>query len=205
MTRPTPILAFAALLLAAAPLAAQSSPDAASSRLEGFEARRERGNGRFVTREEVEQAHPARLTDLLRGVPGVRMVIDEDGKEQVRLGTRTGNRQSAAPTSPRGTSGSGGRGGATTPGGDPGATNAGTRPTVGALRDQGNAAPGDCPVVYYLDGIYFPLSRGESINDAVPARAVEGVEIYQRAGQVPSQFVRQGSDCGVIVIWTRKG
>ncbi|MDP3773203.1 MAG: carboxypeptidase regulatory-like domain-containing protein [Gemmatimonadales bacterium] len=43
-------------------------------RFEQFEARRERGTGHFITREEIERRRPINLPDLLRTVRGVRAV-----------------------------------------------------------------------------------------------------------------------------------
>lgn len=40
----------------------------------GFESRRRRLSGTFMTREEIEDAHPHVFTDLLRMVPGARIV-----------------------------------------------------------------------------------------------------------------------------------
>lgn len=39
--------------------------------LEGFYGRLERGQGRFVTREEIEARGPARVTDMLRTIPNL--------------------------------------------------------------------------------------------------------------------------------------
>jgi hypothetical protein len=42
----------------------------------GFERRRRRGFGHFLTREQLEQRHGARLSDFLRDVPSIRLVRD---------------------------------------------------------------------------------------------------------------------------------
>jgi TonB family protein len=43
-------------------------------RLAGFYQRRSRSSGgHFITREQIDQRHPAQLTDLFRSVPGVRI------------------------------------------------------------------------------------------------------------------------------------
>jgi hypothetical protein len=39
--------------------------------LQGFYGRLERGQGRFVTREEIEARHPVRVTDMLRSIPNL--------------------------------------------------------------------------------------------------------------------------------------
>lgn len=44
------------------------------ARLRGFHERRAAGFGRFVTREDIEKRDPGDSRDLLRGMPGVRVV-----------------------------------------------------------------------------------------------------------------------------------
>jgi hypothetical protein len=45
----------------------------------GFEERRRRGAGTFLARAEIERRAPTVVTELLRGVPGLR--VSEDGAE----------------------------------------------------------------------------------------------------------------------------
>lgn len=47
---------------------------ARDARLRGFYDRRAAGFGRFVTREDIEKRDPGDSRDLLRGIPGVRVV-----------------------------------------------------------------------------------------------------------------------------------
>lgn len=47
---------------------------AGDARLRGFYERRAAGFGRFVTREDIEKRDPGDSRDLLRGMPGVRVV-----------------------------------------------------------------------------------------------------------------------------------
>jgi hypothetical protein len=49
------------------------------SRLEDFERRRALGFGSFVTRRDIEERHPQLVTDLLRGLAGVSVVLDRHG------------------------------------------------------------------------------------------------------------------------------
>jgi outer membrane receptor for ferrienterochelin and colicin len=54
--------------------------------LAGFERRRERGFGTYFTREDIEARAPYVLTDLLRTVPGVRVITAGPfGEKAVRL------------------------------------------------------------------------------------------------------------------------
>jgi TonB family protein len=50
--------------------------------LAGFYGRMERGQGRFFTAEAIEQSNARRMSDLLRGIPGLRI-------DQRRFGTQT--------------------------------------------------------------------------------------------------------------------
>lgn len=50
----------------------------------GFYARLERGQGRFFTQEQLEQQVARRMSDLLRGIPGLRIEQRRSGAQQVR-------------------------------------------------------------------------------------------------------------------------
>ena len=57
-----------------------------------------------------------------------------------------------------------------------------------------------CPVQYFVDGQLI----GPGFNiDEIAAGDVEGLEIYRGASQVPPEFNRRTSACGVIAVWTR--
>jgi len=47
--------------------------------LAGFYQRLERGQGRFVTREEIEARRPVRVTDMLRGIPNLNASAPRGG------------------------------------------------------------------------------------------------------------------------------
>jgi hypothetical protein len=38
-----------------------------------------------------------------------------------------------------------------------------------------------------------------------PVGAIQGVEIYRGAAEVPGEFSGTDASCGVIVIWTKRG
>lgn len=59
-----------------------------------------------------------------------------------------------------------------------------------------------CPPLVYIDGMYMGSSAQFDL-EFVDVNAVEGVEIYNSIASLPLEFSRQGSDCGVISIWTR--
>lgn len=50
-----------------------------SLHIDEFYRRRERGQGHYITREEIEGRHTSRLSDVVRSVPGVRLVRTRGG------------------------------------------------------------------------------------------------------------------------------
>lgn len=54
-------------------------PTAADGRLAGFHRRLRRGHGHFVTREQIEQRDPSRLSHMFRQLPGLTVVRQEFG------------------------------------------------------------------------------------------------------------------------------
>ena len=59
-----------------------------------------------------------------------------------------------------------------------------------------------CTPAVYLDGSRFPL-MGESIDDLINPMALEGIEVYSHAVEVPAEFQGPFATCGVIGLWTR--
>lgn len=56
-----------------------------TGKLAGFEDRRRRGFGHFITPEEIEERNPQQTSDLLRGVPGVSVGPSRLGGAKVRI------------------------------------------------------------------------------------------------------------------------
>ena len=110
-----------------------------------FEGRRRSRPGTFLDREEIEARHPSLFTDILRMVPGARVVPTDPYNFTVRL-----------------------RGGC--------------RPTL------------------WVDGMQ--LLTEEGMDDLLMPMDVEAVEVYHSAA-LPVQF--GSSNCGAIVVWTRRG
>jgi hypothetical protein len=53
--------------------------------LAGFYRRRATGSGRFFTQEDIQKKAPARMSDLLRGVPGLAVSAQRTGVGNVRI------------------------------------------------------------------------------------------------------------------------
>ncbi|MDE2981640.1 MAG: carboxypeptidase regulatory-like domain-containing protein [Gemmatimonadota bacterium] len=63
-----------------------------------------------------------------------------------------------------------------------------------------------CFPAVYLDGIRIGSGRGPAeINDILNPVVVAGIEVYRRLGGMPPQYSGLGSDCGVVLIWLRRG
>ncbi len=74
----------------------------------------------------------------------------------------------------------------------------GTRGDADVTMSRAGSLP--CPVQYFVDGTLI----GPGFNiDEIAAGDVEALEIYRGASQVPPEFNRRSSACGVIAVWTR--
>ncbi|CAN5316432.1 hypothetical protein BH20GEM2_BH20GEM2_15050 [soil metagenome] len=144
----------------------------------GFYDRLERGHGLYVTRADLERTKPSRFVDVFRGVAGVRVISALQGEKLQMAGTSplqfTLKGQTPAELT-----------------------------TLADSISSAREAIGDCPVLYYLDGIAFQPSVNGVISDEVAVNAIEGIEVYRRMSSVPGPFRRAGADCGVVLIWTR--
>jgi outer membrane receptor for ferrienterochelin and colicin len=56
-----------------------------TSRIPGWDRRRDRGGGHAITHDEIEHRRPAKSVDLLRPVPGVRLLPGRGGDFRIRL------------------------------------------------------------------------------------------------------------------------
>jgi hypothetical protein len=73
------------------------------------------------------------------------------------------------------------------------------------FRRTGSRLPGgvSCPVAYYLDGAYLGTDATVNVDDIVEEHDLEAVEAYSGAASTPPEFNASGSECGVLVFWTR--
>ncbi len=153
---------------------AGEAPPFAPGPLKGFYERKRRGWGLHLAREDIEAKRPTQFTDILRNLPGVRVIV---------LGGRQyGVRMVGAPMRL-----------------DPTAYESFAR-RVRRGADEGDV-PG-CPVSYYIDGT--PFVPGEAGINEIFASEVEAIEVYRSASETPAEFLDSNSRCGVIVIWTKR-
>lgn len=73
--------------------------------------------------------------------------------------------------------------------------------------DIASGAPLACYMDVYLDGtqVYSSASRNQmplfNLNH-LDARTIRAVEVYTSTAQIPSQYLRTGAGCGLLMIWT---
>jgi hypothetical protein len=151
----------------------------------GFHERERAEFGHFITRPEIEARSPRVLTELLSLIPGVRVVQSSGGLTRAGIELR------------------------------------------GSVLSQG----GTCHPRVFVDGLVVirgdarlrgtdliglgatetqgdPAERPEiALNDVVMPEDIQAIEVYRSAAQVPVRFGggAVGTQCGVIVIWTRRG
>lgn len=119
--------------------------------LRGFEERRERGIGYFMTREDIERSGTHDLSNLLHMVPGLRTSPSQFGQSRMRAVRTPVTRQ--------------------------------------------------CQIKVYIDGMQY---RSPDDLPGIPTSDIEAIEIYRGRSELPAQFADLDSNCGAIVIWSRR-
>lgn len=149
--------------------------------LTDFEHHRKMGFGKFITREDLEKIRGGHLSTLFQQTPGVAVVRG------------TGNHAWLA----------GARG--------PRSIGRGARGIDDADRIMG--ARDACYAHVYLDNM--PIYRGKPPDprrpaeplfdiNSIPPEAVEAIEFYSGPAQTPAKYATLNSECGVLVIHTRR-
>ena len=148
------------------------------SRLEaaGFYERWETGFGAFADIDDIEGwGLLVDFTDILRHIPGFRVELNRNyGKRLPPTTTEFG----IVVADSRGMD---------------------TRRYLISSRRTGR---NDCPPQFVLDGVRMGSAQDFNL-DSVNPETVVGVEAYAGPGEVPMRFNWPGSNCGLIMIWTR--
>jgi hypothetical protein len=63
---------------------------------------------------------------------------------------------------------------------------------------------GECPPLIFLDGTLVGNARDADIDALLAVGTIEAMEFYEGGVQVPGEFAVNGSNCGVIVVWSRR-
>ena len=133
------------------------------------------GLGHFLTREELAKQQERRMGDVLRSLPGIKVI---DG---------TGNRAWIA--SSRGIKSI-------------------SKPCTNEHREfEGksrlDARRCECVADVYLDGVIVSKTVVPDVNRFQIER-LEAIEYYAGPAQTPPEYAGLGSQCGVLVLWTRR-
>ena len=60
-----------------------------------------------------------------------------------------------------------------------------------------------CSPALILDNM--PINVTDELDDLVRPQDIAGVEVYRGASEVPGRFLGQRNNCGLVVIWTKRG
>ncbi len=149
-----------------------------------FEARRAKGRGRYITPEQLRESHDRKLIDMLTRLPGLHADAGSDGI--TRILARSGP-TSFVESGPK-------TYGTVVKGVPPKPQDAKTHRSS----DDGSVKPGYCEVTVFMDGMYI---KDPDIS-MLRATGFDGVEWYTPSN-VPPEFKRPGTQCGVLLLWSR--
>ena len=158
-------------------MAKAPEPKFQSAKMEELERRRQTGLGKFLTRIDLRGKEALPLSNVLRGLAGVRLVMRPSscgggfaaatargvgGSNDIRL---------HCPASPQ------------------------------ILFSQA------CYLSVYLDGAQiWAWNQPDPPNiDDYLVGSLEGIEVYRGPSELPPQFLSTGTPCGAILLWTRTG
>jgi hypothetical protein len=74
----------------------------------------------------------------------------------------------------------------------------GTRYRLAVTRGGDNCSPS-----VILDNM--PINVTDELDDLVKPQDIAGVEVYRGASEVPGRFLGNRNNCGLVVIWTKRG
>ena len=78
-------LTLAAMAYRIAPVVVEAGRPRYTGRMAGFNERRDRGMGHYFTAEDIDRRNPMRVSDLLRTVPGLRVIPQRNGENLITL------------------------------------------------------------------------------------------------------------------------
>lgn len=69
----------------------------------------------------------------------------------------------------------------------------------------GSGFAGECEPTVFIDGTRIPLDPDAGLSLPVVPQEVQGIEVHQGPGSAPIEYRSVGQNCGVILIWTKRG
>jgi hypothetical protein len=148
--------------------------------LNGFYDRERQGVGRYLRREDFENRGNQNLAQVLSRVQGT--AIYYSGPNQYVYFPRSGDPSVGRLSSSRPPS----------------------RTLEGAAPAKWGPPNNACLPRLFLDGVRVAYDAQSDINSVVNPDQVEAIEIFRGPSEIPAQYNDNNSQCGVILIWTRK-
>ena len=145
----------------------------------GFFQRSQHSVGHYLTADQINRMSDFQFTDLLRGIPGLRVGVDKYGEDVVAspraggsmLNPTYGCVQYFVDGLPWGN---------------------------GALETIGTVGDND----YNKRLSQIAMEQGRQLNSVLKKSEILGIEVYQGGG-TPAYFNQGGHNCASIVVWTR--
>ena len=151
----------------------------AMAEIRSFEEHRQLGLGKFWTRDTLAKMEGRRLSEVLSSTPGLDVV--RGWGNAAWISTSRGGR-----------------------GGFDAERNCFALENGGAV-DGGKTCA--CYAQVYLDNVpYFQRRTGEEVPDVnrIPVAAIEAIEFFSSPAETPARYSTLNSNCGVLVIHTRR-
>jgi len=154
---------------------------ATQPKMAGFEDRRRQGIGRFIDRDMLAKVAHRTMSTILATMPGMA-VLPGTGMKAWAYTTRAVTGSACAFCGP--------------------SSNA-------APEDRAaGAKAGFCYMDVMVDGALVyrhdqPAPAQLYDLNSIPSEQLEGIEVFTSTAQMPAQYNRTGSSCGLLVIWTR--
>ena len=63
----------------------------------------------------------------------------------------------------------------------------------------------DCQFTVFVDDVRIPLDPENGLGIPVTPQDVRGIEVHQGPNSAPIQYQSSGENCGVVLIWTKRG
>lgn len=147
--------------------------------IHGFYDRQHHGQGIFITEERLQRNRAGKLTDVLRGIPGIRVL------RYVPTDTSTTRQRAVLVTS---------------------GLNIDEQYRIASSRGSTRIMDsGPCWMDVYLDGVQVQSwnpALSQSL-DSFPLSSVQAVEVYRGPAETPEQYKQAWSACGVVLLWTK--
>lgn len=144
---------------------------------EGFEERRLRGFGSYLTRDQFEKQRDRKTSDILKSLPAIK-IVSMGGNDAAIAAMRGGRGLTSV-----------------SKGGD----------AIDRLR--GAEVSACYMQVFVDGVRVFAPRPNEplfNINSFTPS-VIEGVELYRGPAETPAQYQTAQAECGTLLVWTRRG